>query len=287
MTASADIVRFSNADASIAHCIFPAWEAGEYISVSNPASVAVAFTGQRQSTVELHDGRRGERTIPAASYGTAGAEPISWIRVKEPSECLEVTASPALRAAVAGELSVSQHRELADLHGSGDPIVWSIAARLRAMLRAGAATDAMEIEALVRRTYARVLTLRFGGKPAARGDGGLGRARLSLLFDWIEAHLGEEIAIARLAAVAALSHAHFIRSFKRSVGVSPHHYVRSRRLERAREQLATGASVAVAAHSTGFLSASQFRKAFFIHFGHAPHLTPRRGAQAWIHPEDS
>jgi AraC-like DNA-binding protein len=287
MTAPADIVRFANEHASIAHCIFPAWEAGDYVSVSNPASVAVSFTTQCKATVQLHDARRADRAIPAGSFGTAGAAPISWIRVREPSECLEITASAALRSAIAEELGVPRHRDLDDLHGSSDPIIWIATAQLRSIVRTSAPTDAMETEALVRQAYARVLTLRFGGKPAARGDGGLGRARLRLVFDWIEAHLGEQITIGRLAALAALSHAHFIRSFKRSVGVPPHRYVRSRRLERARELLASGASVAVAAHSSGFLSLSQFRKAFFFQFGYFPHLAPRRGAKVWIRPEDS
>jgi AraC-like DNA-binding protein len=273
-----DIARFENTVASIAHCILPPWDAGDYLSVSNPASVAVAFTGQRKATVELDGARRQQRTIPAGSFGTAGHAPIVWIRVKEASECLEVTASADLRASIAEEWGVPHHRDLDDLHGLSDPIIWSAAAQFRSVLRAGAAADALEVEALVRRLYSRVLAIRFGGKPAVRGDGGLGRGRLALLFDWIEAHLGEEITVARLADAAALSQAHFIRSFTRSVGVPPYQYVRARRLERAREQLASGATVAVAAHFAGFSSLSQFRKAFHRHFGHAPHVTPPRGS---------
>jgi AraC-like DNA-binding protein len=282
-----DIARLVTRDASIAHCILPAWEAGDYVSVSNPASVAVSFTGQRNATVELAGALRLERTIPAGSVGTAGETAIAWIRVKEPSECLEVTASAALRESIAAELGVPQHRDLADLYGVSDPIAWALSARLRSLVRAGDARDALEPEALIRRLYARVFALRFGGKLAVRGDGGLSRARLALLFDWIEAHLDEDITIARLAAVAALSHAHFIRSFTRSVGVSPSRYVRARRLERAREQLANGASVTAAAHFSGFLSLSQFRRAFHGYFGHAPRATPRRGADRRIRSEDS
>jgi AraC-like DNA-binding protein len=62
--------------------------------------------------------------------------------------------------------------------------------------------------------------------------------------------------------------------------------VRARRLERAREQLAAGATVAVAAHFSGFLSLSQFRRAFLNHFGHVPRLTPRRGARGWLYAEN-
>jgi methylphosphotriester-DNA--protein-cysteine methyltransferase len=64
--------------------------------------------------------------------------------------------------------------------------------------------------------------------------------------------------------------------------VPPHQYVRARRMQRARDQLARGASVAAAAHAAGFASISQFRSAFRRSFGHAPRLTPQRGVREWI-----
>jgi AraC family transcriptional regulator len=283
MTTRVDIARFAHADASIAHCMFPAWDADDYVSVSNPSSIAVSFTYQRKATVQLVGTRRVEWTIPAGSFGTAGVAPIAWIRVREPSECLEVTASPALRASIAEELNAARYRDLDDLYGAHDPVVWSCAAALRSILRGRVPRDAMEIEMLVRRLYARLLVLRFGARSRVRGDGGLSPARLAWVIEWIEAHLQGNITIAQLAAVASLSDAHFIRSFRRTVGVPPHQYVRARRLQRAREQLASGANVATAAHAAGFASISQFRTAFFGTFGHVPHLTPRRGARTWVH----
>lgn len=276
-----DIARFVNADASIAHCRLPAWEADEYVSVSNPSSIAVSFTQQRKATVQLLGTRRVERTIPAGSFGTAGAAPIEWVRVREPSECLEVTASVALRKSLAEELNAS-HCDLADLHGTYDPVVWSIAAALRSIVRGRALGDSLHVELLVRRLYARLLTLRFGGRLSVRGDGGLNAVRLARVVDWIEAHLHQSITIAQLAAAASLSEAHFIRSFARTVGVSPHQYVRARRLQRAYEHLASGATVAAAAHAACFASLCQFRAVFFQTFGHLPHATPRRGTRMWI-----
>jgi AraC-like DNA-binding protein len=89
------------------------------------------------------------------------------------------------------------------------------------------------------------------------------------------------ISIAQLAAVVSLSQAHFIRSFARTLGMPPHQYVRARRMQRAREELSRGASVAAAAHAVGFASVTQFRSAFRQTFGHVPRLTPQRGAREW------
>lgn len=148
-----DIARFMNADVAIAHCMLPAWEAGE----------------QRKATVQLEGARRMDRHIPAGSFGTAGIAPIAWIRVREPSECLEVTASQTFRASIAAELRVQQHGDLGDLHGSCDPVVWSVAARLRSLLRAPVGRDAVEIEMLVVQLYRRLLIAQFGGRSPSRG----------------------------------------------------------------------------------------------------------------------
>jgi AraC-like DNA-binding protein len=262
--------------------MFPAWEAGDYLSVSNPSSIAVSFTEQRKATVQLEGAVRRDRHIPAGSFGTAGVAPIAWVRVREPSECLEVTASRAMRASIADELQVGRHCDLDDLHGSRDPVIWSVAARLRSLLRAPAGRDTLELETLVAHLYRRLLIARFGGRSPARGDGALSPVRVRRLVEWIDAHLDENISIGRLAAVVSLSHAHFIRSFARTLGLPPHQYVLARRLQRAREELAHGAGVAAAAHAAGFASVSQFRSAFRRTFGHAPRSTAQRGDCEWI-----
>lgn len=283
MSATTDIARFKSRDTKVAHCLLPAWDAGEYVSISEPSSIAVSFTTQRKATVQLDSSRYAQRNIPAGSMGTAGAEPIAWVRVKEPSECIEVTASAAMRREVADEFGVLHQYRLDDLHGVEDPVAWIATMRLRKAVREGDA-DALEIETLVRQLYARVLVTQFGGRPRERGDGGLSKQRLRLVLDWIEAHLDSEFSIRELAAVAALSPAHFMRSFKRSVGVSAYQFVRLCRLERARHQLARGANIVTAAQAAAFASVSQFRSAYRDAFSHAAQHTPRRGWRAWIHP---
>jgi AraC-like DNA-binding protein len=283
MSANTDIARFKSRDAKIAHCILPAWDAGEYLSTSDASSIAVSFTRQQKSTVQLDGSRYAQRNIPAGSMGTAGWEPIAWVRVNEPSECLEVTASAAMRREIADELGVPQRYQLDDLHGVHDPVVWIAMMRLRKIVR-GDDPNPLEIETLVRQLYTRVLITQFGGQPRARGDGGLSKRRLTLVLDWIDAHLDSEISIRDLASIAALSPAHFMRSFKRSVGVSAHQFVRLRRLERAREQMMRGANVVTAAHAAVFSSVSQFRSAYRAAFGQAVQDTPLRGSRGWIPP---
>jgi AraC-like DNA-binding protein len=54
--------------------------------------------------------------------------------------------------------------------------------------------------------------------------------------DLVDSRYPEPLSVDDLAAAARLSRAHFSREFKRTFGESPHHYLRSRRLERAEPQ---------------------------------------------------
>ena len=76
-----------------------------------------------------------------------------------------------------------------------------------------------------------------------------------------------------MAALAAVGHAterHLLRLFIDHAGVSPLDYLRSIRLERARQALEYGASVARAADVAGFRSALQLRRTWKRQWGGAP-----------------
>jgi transcriptional regulator GlxA family with amidase domain len=105
----------------------------------------------------------------------------------------------------------------------------------------------------------------------ARLKGGLPPRALRRVRDHIDAHLGERLDNATLAAVAALSSSHFVRAFKQSVGVTPHHYVVRRRVERVKEILAdTDLRLAEIAMAVGFADQSHCARCFRTHVGMRP-----------------
>lgn len=76
-------------------------------------------------------------------------------------------------------------------------------------------------------------------------------------------HLGDKTSIASLAALLDLSRFHFIRAFKKTVGMPPHQFVVHRRVERAREMLQDSQmTVLEIANRTGFNSTTHFTKSF-------------------------
>lgn len=95
--------------------------------------------------------------------------------------------------------------------------------------------------------------------------------RLRRVLDYIESKLGDDITLDALAHVAGLSAFHFCRVFKRTMGTSPYHYVRQRRLLRATELLAASdMPVCELALSCGFTNQSHFTAAFSKAMGIAP-----------------
>lgn len=80
------------------------------------------------------------------------------------------------------------------------------------------------------------------GRAAVRGIerrpyGGLPKATLRRVTDYVGDNLDRGITLADLSGVAHMSPFHFSRMFKTSTGLSPHRYVIQRRVERARELL--------------------------------------------------
>lgn len=95
--------------------------------------------------------------------------------------------------------------------------------------------------------------------------------KLRRVIDFIEANLTQEIALADLAAEAGLSMFHFARVFKQAVGVTPYHFVRDRRIDRARALLLDESlDLCHVAAACGFANQSHFTAAFSKAAGISP-----------------
>jgi AraC-like DNA-binding protein len=96
--------------------------------------------------------------------------------------------------------------------------------------------------------------------------------------DVADARYSEPIDVAEMAGAAGLSKAHFSREFRRAFGESPHHYLLTRRLERAAALLRmTDWTVGEICVSVGLSSLGSFTTSFKRVFGQTP--TEYRAAQ--------
>jgi AraC family transcriptional regulator len=100
-------------------------------------------------------------------------------------------------------------------------------------------------------------------RPPIQSRHRLDDGRLRRVLAYIEEHLADDIAVGDLANVACLSIFHFTPTFAATMGVPPHRYVSRRRLESAKEVIATGrASLSEIALDSRFSSQSSFTRAF-------------------------
>lgn len=89
--------------------------------------------------------------------------------------------------------------------------------------------------------------------------------------DLADARYSEPIRVADMAGAAGLSKAHFSREFHRTFGESPHHYLLTRRLERAAALLRmTDWTVGEICVSVGLQSLGSFTTSFKRTFGQTP-----------------
>jgi transcriptional regulator GlxA family with amidase domain len=112
--------------------------------------------------------------------------------------------------------------------------------------------------------------------------------------DAMDRSFAEPLDIARLAAVAHVSAAHFIRVFKATFGETPHRYLQRRRIERASSLLRdTDLSVGEVCLAVGFTSFSTFTRTFGRIMGESPSAHRSRAAtpavptcfaKAWTRP---
>lgn len=108
----------------------------------------------------------------------------------------------------------------------------------------------------------------FGSRPVAEKPI---QSSISRVISHIEANIAAPLPVERLAAVAELSRAHFVRLFSAETGTAPSDYVLEKRLERVeRLLLATEMSVADIAAATGFSDGNYLAKVLRRRRGLAP-----------------
>jgi AraC-like DNA-binding protein len=128
---------------------------------------------------------------------------------------------------------------------------------------------------------ARAVQLAAGVTPDPGGAPPAAVARVTRAVRAIERQPGAALTVARLAREAGLSPYHFLRTFRRLTGLTPHQYVRRTRLREAATRLASGrAKVLDVALDSGFGDVSNFNHAFRVEFGVPPRAYRRSGTAA-------
>ncbi|MES1202714.1 MAG: AraC family transcriptional regulator [Pseudomonadota bacterium] len=156
--------------------------------------------------------------------------------------------------------------------GERDPMIEGIAVSVREALADPDPTSPMYIDYLARMLAAQLLCKHSTKATAADADvlGGLSRAQLERAIEYMDAHLGEPISLAQLAAALDLSPSHFAKRFKASAGAPPHQHLMGMRVERAKRMLQCKMPIAEIAIDCGFAHQEHLTRVFRRFTGATP-----------------
>ena len=248
------------------------------VTTTGAHQVGIDFSGHLGLVREV-DGRAERHDAPPGAVYVTGRSPITWLKVSDPTEALEIYPDRGLVDRLAGGL-----RDTAEVRPSfaePDGVVFAVASRLRrahlagAHLAAGALTD-VEASTLAH-LLVRHLLRRYGHGPGpgtSTGRGPAGELRpgdVDVVAEYTRAHLADVITLDGLAGAVSLSPYHFARSFRATTSMTPHAFVTEHRLMVARDRLLRGdTSVTGIALSVGFSNISHFRRLFRRRYGLIP-----------------
>ena len=132
---------------------------------------------------------------------------------------------------------------------------------MKSEMEMGSPSGKLYIDGLALSAAARLVAGHSSVAVQERWRGGLDGRRLKRTLEFIEAHLSEELSLARLATVAEMSVSHFRAGFRESVGVAVHQYVIERRVEYAKSLLMReGQTIVEIALAAGFTHQSHLAR---------------------------
>jgi AraC family transcriptional regulator len=212
--------------------------------------------------------RQGDLSITPAGIPSAyrSEEDDCYLWLCLPPEFLQQIAREAM------EIN-SEHIELTPQLRAQDPHVEQILMMLRLELhKGGGAIGRLYVESLTNALAVHLLRDYSTIQPrVAIYEAGLRERDLLKVTEYIRAHLAQDIKLKELAQLLNMSQFHFSRSFKKSMGSSPHQYLLQQRVEQAKKLLKqTKLSIVEIAIECGFNSHSHFGKQFRLSTGIAP-----------------
>ena len=156
--------------------------------------------------------------------------------------------------------------ELLPLFPKSDPLIYQIGLALKSELEAGGVGGCLYVETMANALAVHLLRHYTSKKFSVRNySGGLSKAKLKQVIDYINEYLEQNLSLNELAAIVRMSPTYFANLFKQSTGLAPHQYLIQQRIKRAKRLLkTTDLKIIDIALECGFYNQSHFTKHFRI-----------------------
>jgi len=200
--------------------------------------VSIHLTAAAKSGCDLWVDDRHSRIEhwPAGGVGIYDLESNPRVRNRGPVDWVHYHVPRVLLDTFTDDAETTRIRTLACTHGSVDPVLHGMTLMIVPSLESPQSFSALYLDyfrllfcAHVAQTYAP----SFGARREYRG--GLAPWQKRRATELLATHLDGSLRLATLAHECGLSVSHFARSFRRSFGTSPRHYLIQQRVERAKQ----------------------------------------------------
>ena len=251
------------------HHLLPAYECPEFVPVQN----VVAIFHQPVKRVKRMFGddvrdeciNTGDIVVSPAniSHSSCWDEEISFTLL---------FFEPELMARAAYEFIDPSRIELLPHFAQPDPVIYEIGQSLMAQLQSDRQVSQIYADSVTLFLASHLLEHYCINKSSIKEQNDvLPQQDLRQVVDYVDTHLDRNLGLTELANLVCMSHYHFARLFKKSLGVSPHQYLIKRRIDRVTYLLAsTNLGIAEIAELTGFSSHSHLCLTFRKHLSVSP-----------------
>jgi len=253
-------------------------EEGPFIATEAPIGHPMLIYHLARPTEVLRkiEGGPGNRLLigPRRICLTPGDATTRWEHHGHP-EILQVYLRGSIYQGAVGEIynCDTSHAELVPRFAILDPMLEQIAIAITTALRDGTAEDGLYIDTLAQMMAVHLARAHSSQSRPVRVPPmqTMSGWRMRRVIDYIEENLDGDLSLEAMAAEVDISPIYLARAFKAAVGQSPHRYVLSRRVERAKELLRnTELPVVDVALSSGFSSQSHLSYWFQRYVGVSP-----------------
>ena len=253
---------------------------GEEFSIDAVENTAILWTGDGVEIGCEFGPKRGAVSTPFAStlvMQPRGTPNHYWSTASMRFGQLHIGEPLLARVAEALEMKLTSSAQLRDdLVFFKDPMLFRHLNDYAARAASPEGPTRVEMEARCVLIIERLL-VRHHTAPRAERNGELTSRQLRGVTEYMMARMADEVTLADLARIAALSPQHFCRAFKRTTGTPPHAWLLQKRIERAQALMRARPALRLAevAASVGYNSQS----AFGAVFKRATGATPRQWRQ--------
>lgn len=162
--------------------------------------------------------------------------------------------------------------ELIPHFATPDPLIYQIGLALKRALETSGTTNRLYAETMTAALMVHLLQYYSAQQVTLPTySGGLSKLKLQQVIDYIHANLDRDLSLSELAALVQMSSHYFSQLFKQSMDTTPHQYVLRCRIERAKELLMQGLTIADVAKVVGFVDQSHLHR----HFKQLVGITPK------------